>query len=60
MSFPSSAKRVNKILELVHGDVFGLVLVLSLGNSVYYFSFIDAFSKNTQIYFLRNKFEVFE
>ena len=31
VSFPSSAKRANKILELVHSDVFGPVSVPSLG-----------------------------
>ena len=60
VSFSSSAKRVNKILELVHSDVFGPVLVPSLGKSVYYVSFIDDFSRNTWIYFLRNKSKVFD
>ena len=60
MSFPSGAKRANKILELVHSDVFGPMSAPSLGNSVYYVSFIDDFSRNTWIYFLRNKFEVFD
>ena len=59
VSFPSGAKRVNKILELVHSDVFGPVSVPSLGKSIYYVSFIDDFSRNTWIYFLRKKFEVF-
>ena len=52
VSFPSGAKRVNKILELLHSDVFGPVLVASLGKSVYYVSFIDEFSRNTWIYLL--------
>jgi hypothetical protein len=39
---------------------FGHVSVPSLGKSVYYVSFIDDFSRNTWIYFLRNKFEVFD
>ena len=47
VSFPSGAKRAYKILELVHSDVFVLVSVPSLGNSVYYVSFIDEFSRNT-------------
>ena len=58
MSFPSGAKRANKILELVHSDVFGPVSIPSLGNYMYYVSFIDEFSRNTCIYFLRKKFEV--
>jgi transposase InsO family protein len=36
------------------------VLVPSLGKSVYYVSFIDDFSRNTWIYFLWNKSEVFD
>ena len=43
VTFPSGAKRVNKILELVHSDVFGPMSVPSLGKSVYYVSFIDEF-----------------
>ena len=58
--FPSGAKRVNTILELVHNDVFGPVSVPSMGNSVYYVSFIDDFSRNTWIYFLRKKYEAFD
>ena len=51
--FPSGATRAEGILQLVHSDVFGPVSVPSLGKSVYYVSFIDAFSRNTWIYFLR-------
>jgi 5'-3' exoribonuclease 2 len=48
------------ILELVHSDVFGHVLVPSLVGSFYYVSFIDDFSSKTWIYFLRKKSEVFK
>jgi transposase InsO family protein len=58
--FPSGATRVEGILQLVHSDVFGLVSVPSFGKSVYYVSFIDDFSRNTWIYFLKKKFEVFD
>ena len=60
MSFPSSAKSAKKILDLMHSDVFGPASVPSLGKYVYYVSFIDDFSRNTWIYFLRNKSEVFD
>jgi hypothetical protein len=53
--FPSGATRARGILELIHSDVFGLVPVPSLGKSLYYVSFIDDFSRNTWIYFLRKK-----
>jgi transposase len=43
----------------VHNVVFGTVSIPSLGKPVYYVSFIDEFSRNTWIYFLRNKSKVF-
>jgi hypothetical protein len=58
--FPYGATREEEILHLVHSDVFGSVSVPSLGKSVYYVSFIYDFLRNTWIYFLRNKFEVFD
>ena len=45
---------------MTHNDVFVPLLVPSLGKYVYYLSFIDDFSRNTWIYFLRNKYEVFD
>jgi len=51
---------VKGILELVHSDVFGPMLVPSLGKYMYYVSFIYEFSRNTWIYFLRKNFEVFD
>ena len=60
MSFPSGGKRVKHILELVHSDVFGSAKVPSLRKFVYYVSFIDDFSRNTWIYFLKKKSEVFD
>jgi len=60
VSFASGGKRAKQILELVHSDVFGLASVPSLGKSVYFLSFIDEFSRNTWIYFLKNKSEVFD
>jgi hypothetical protein len=40
--------------------VFGPVPIPSLGKSMYYVSFINDFSRNTWIYFLRKKSEVFD
>jgi hypothetical protein len=40
--------------------VFGSVPVPSLGKSLYCVSFIDYFSRNTWIYFLRKKSEIFD
>jgi ABC-type transport system involved in cytochrome c biogenesis permease subunit len=53
--FPSRVTRENEILELVHSDVFGPIIVSSLGGPMYYVYFIDDFSTKTWIYFLRKK-----
>jgi hypothetical protein len=58
--FPSGAMREAVILQLVHNDVFGPVLVPSLGKFEYYVSFIEEFSRNTWIYFFRKKSKVFD
>jgi hypothetical protein len=58
--FPSGATRSKGILELIHSDVFGPIPIPSLGKSVHYVSFIDDFSRNTWIYFLRKKSEAFD
>ena len=53
--FPSRATRENGILELVHSDVFGPIIVPSLGGSQYYVSFIDDFSTKKWMYIMRKK-----
>jgi hypothetical protein len=58
--FSSGVTRAKGILELINSDVFGHVLVTSLGKYVYYVSFIEDLSRNTWIYFLRKKSEVFD
>ena len=40
--------------------MFGPVKAPSLSKSVYYVSFIDDFSRNTWIYFLKKKSEAFD
>ncbi|KAD4889467.1 hypothetical protein E3N88_21540 [Mikania micrantha] len=47
-------------LELVHTDVFGPTHVSSLGGSNYYVTFIDDATQKVWVYFLKNKFEVFD
>ena len=55
VKFPSDATREKEILELIHNDVFGPVSIPSLEGSLYYVSFIDDFSRNTWLYFLKKK-----
>ena len=45
---------------MVQSDLFGPVIVPSLGGSLYYVSFIDDSSRSTWIYFRRKKSKVFE
>jgi hypothetical protein len=58
--FSFGVTRVKGILELIHSDVFGPLFVSSLGKYVYCISFIDDFLRNTWIYLLRKKYEVFD
>ena len=57
--FSYGARREKDILDFVHIDVFRPVHVPSLGIFMYHVSFRDYFSRNTWIYFLRKKYEVF-
>ena len=61
MSFLKTGRtpKVEK-LELVHTDLWGPFLVASLGGSRYYIVFIDDSSRKIWVYFLKNKFDVFE
>ena len=46
-------------LELVHNDLWGPSSVASITGSRYYITFIDDCSRKKWIYFLKNKYEVF-
>jgi uncharacterized protein YjhX (UPF0386 family) len=57
--FPSSNNRSKEILDLTHSDVCGPMPVKFLGGSSYYVIFIDDYSRNTWLYLLKTKDEVF-
>lgn len=57
--FPLSQNKTYDILQLIHSDIFGMILVNSLGGYSYYLTFIDDYSSKTWIYFLKRKDEVF-
>ena len=54
--------RTSKVekLELVHTDLWGPSPIASLGGSRYYITFINDSSRKVWVYFLKNKFDVFE
>lgn len=56
--FLSSEHRFKEILDLIHLDVCGPMLVASILGGMYYVSLIDDFSHKTWIYFLKTKDEV--
>ena len=58
-AFLSSENRSMGILDLVHSDLCGLMLVASITRSMYYVSFVDDFSRKTWIYFLKTEGEDF-
>ena len=47
------------MLEIIHSDECIPMSSSSISMYVYYVSFIDGFSRNTSIYFKKNKDEVF-
>ena len=57
--FPSSNKKAKGNLDIVHSDMCEPMPTNSLSGNVYYVSFIDDFSRNTWIYFLKGNDEVF-
>lgn len=52
--------RSRRPLELVHSDLCGSMQAQPLAGSKYFFTFIDDYSWKIWVYFLKNKFEVFE
>ena len=61
MSFVKSGKqKKDDKLELVHTDVWWPTQVSSLGGSHYYVTFIDDATRKVWVYFLRQKYDVFQ
>ena len=54
------ARKLVQVLDLIHSNLIGALPTPSYGNSRYVLTFIDAFSSNCSVYFLKQKSEVFE
>jgi transposase InsO family protein len=54
-SFLSSDNRSKEILDLIHSDVCGPMIVASMNGYLYYVLFIDDHSRKTWISFLKTK-----
>ncbi|KAL0544538.1 hypothetical protein IC582_019655 [Cucumis melo] len=60
-SFPQeSSSRAKRPVELVHTDLCGLIKPSSFGKNNYFLLFIDAFTRKTWVYFVKEKSEVFD
>ncbi|TYK05470.1 Retrovirus-related Pol polyprotein from transposon TNT 1-94 [Cucumis melo var. makuwa] len=60
-SFPQeSSSRARRPVELVHTDLCGLIKPSSFGKNNYFLLFIDAFTRKTWVYFVKEKSEVFD
>ena len=57
-TFPSSESKAKGILEIIHSNICGPMSSSSLSRYILCF-FIDDFSRNTCIYFMKNKDEAF-
>jgi hypothetical protein len=53
-------EKKNERLGLVHTDVWGPYQVSSLGVSRYYVTFIDYATRKTRVYYIRQKYDVFD
>jgi len=58
--FPSSENKTNDILHLIHSDLYGPILVHSIGGHLYYITFINDFSRKMGIYYSKHKDEAFK
>jgi hypothetical protein len=58
--FLSSDNRAQDILDLVHSNVCGPMSSPSLSDCLYYFIFIDDYSRKCWIYFLKAKSDTFD
>jgi hypothetical protein len=57
--FPLSEHRSKGVLDLIHSDVCGSMSVELVGGTKYFVLFINDYSRNTWIYFLKTKDELF-
>lgn len=60
LSFVKSNNHAVSSFDIIHSEVWGPFRVGSLSGKYYYIVFIDDWSHYSWIYFLRQKFEVFQ
>ena len=58
-SFSNRTWKASENIVLVHSDLCGPMETMSFRKARYFLTFIDDFSRNTWVYFLQEKYEVF-
>ena len=59
VKFSTAVHRTKGTVDYIHSDLWGPAPVVSKGSASYLLTFIDDFSRNIWIYFLKKKSEVF-
>ena len=58
--FNAKGRRAQELLELVHSDVYGPMLIQERGGYKYFITFTDDYSRFGYVYLMKRKFEAFE
>ena len=58
--FNAKGRRAQELLELVHSDVYGPMLIQARGGYEYFITFTDDYSRFGYVYLMKRKFEAFE
>lgn len=56
----SEPGRAVSLLDVIHTDVCGPMRTSSLGGAFYFVTYTDDFSRKSMVYFIKNKYEVFD
>jgi len=60
LPYKTSTTRASEVLELIHSDICGPIETESLGGGKYFVTFIDDFSRYTEVAILQNRSEVLQ
>lgn len=60
LNFKKNGSILKERLEIEHTDMWGLAIVLSHSNSIYFLIFIDYVTRKIRGSFLKHKYEVFD
>ena len=56
--FNAKGRRAQELLELIHSDVYGPMLIQARGGYEYFITFIDDYSRFGYVYLMKRKSEI--